>query len=319
MSSPLHIRYRPQDLASVVGQKDITRSLSRILQGDSAVGIPHAFLFVGPSGVGKTTIARIVAKELGCDESSIIELDAATYSSVEQMRSLTDMVQYRPISGGSRVVIVDEVHAASKSAFQAMLKSIEEPPDHVYWCLCTTEADKVPETIKTRCHVYSLKSVPRNDILDLLEKVSKKEGIRVPQDVLGAIVEKADGSVRRALVSLSLACDCKNRAETLQLLDKADDEDQVILFVREIVTGKGFDWKREIKRLKELQEQGVSPETLRLTMINYCNSLLLNSTALNSTSMRALNVLDALCGRPFNASDKYGPVLLLLGSLASED
>ena len=151
---PLHLKYRPTNLDEVIGQNAVVQSLKQQLTGQST---PHAFLFLGPSGVGKTSIARILAGMMKCDDANILEIDAATHSGVENMRSVTQMAQYRGIGESpNKFIIVDEVHALSKATFQSLLLSIEEPPPHVYWALCTTEPDKIPTTIKTRCAAYDL-------------------------------------------------------------------------------------------------------------------------------------------------------------------
>ena len=145
---PLHIKWRPQKLNDVISHAFVVSSLKALLKEKEC---PHSFLFTGPSGVGKTTLARIVASYL---EAAVLEIDAATNTGIDAMRAVQDMARYKAIDNEKRVVIIDECHALSKQTWQSLLKIVEEPPAHLYWAFCTTEPDKVPATIKTRCVQY---------------------------------------------------------------------------------------------------------------------------------------------------------------------
>ena len=144
-SQPLILRHRPTDWPAIRGHDAVVGVLQRRIAGP---GHPHAYLITGPSGVGKTTIGRLIAATLGAETN---EIDAATYSGVEAMRSLVEFVGYQP-PRTSRLIIIDECHRLSRNAWDAVLKPIEEPPAHLYWALCTTEFDAVPDTIVTRCY-----------------------------------------------------------------------------------------------------------------------------------------------------------------------
>lgn len=211
-------KYRPSTFASVVGQKALTATLKNAIASDR---LAHAYLFCGSRGVGKTSCARIFAKTINCtnptadgdpcnecdscrafNESrslNIIELDAASNNSVDDIRQLVDQVQVPPTSGRYRVFIIDEVHMLSNAAFNAFLKTLEEPPSYVVFILATTEKHKVIPTILSRCQIYDFNRITVSDMVDHLAYVAQNEGIEAERAALGVIARKADGAMRDAL------------------------------------------------------------------------------------------------------------------------
>lgn len=313
MPNDLQVVYRPRDFDSVIGQEHITESLKHLKKEGQW---PHAYLMVGPSGVGKTTVARIIAKELGCDKANLMEIDAASQSSVEGVRTLTSSLGYEGFGETpTKVIILDECHSLSKAAWQALLKPIEEPPDHVYFMFCTTEPDKVPDTIKTRCHVYNFRSVPTDYLCDLLDFVCEEEDIRLPEKAITLIAKEAMGSPRRALTFLSKARGCESVDEVAEILEAPDEDKDVIELCRMLVGRQKVDWKRAVRLLRRLESQ--NPESVRIVVTNYVSKVLINTEATND-AMRFLAVLDAF-SKPFNQSDKMGPLLLAIGSLIFEE
>lgn len=200
MGVALYRKYRSRSLADVVGQEHVTTLLSQALKSDQTA---HAYLFTGPRGVGKTSIARILAHEINglpYDEEAthldIIEIDAASNNGVEDIRDLRDRVQIAPVSARRKVYIIDEVHMLSKAAFNALLKTLEEPPEHVVFILATTDIDKVPETIISRTQRHTFRRASEAGIIKNLQRIAKGEGASVDEAALRLIAKHSDGSFR---------------------------------------------------------------------------------------------------------------------------
>lgn len=200
-------KYRPKNFEDVVGQKAITNTLLKAIQSNH---LAQALLFTGPRGVGKTSCARILAKKINQEHNekqdpnqdfafNIFELDAASNNSVDDIRSLTDQVRIPPQTGKYKVYIIDEVHMLSPSAFNAFLKTLEEPPKHAIFILATTEKHKIIPTILSRCQIFDFKRITVNDIKDHLAEIAQKEGVIAEDDALHIIAQKADGAMRDAL------------------------------------------------------------------------------------------------------------------------
>ena len=194
----LYRTHRPKTFSEVIGQTHITKTLQNQIKRND---ISHAYLFCGTRGTGKTSIAKIFARELNgakC-ELDIFELDAASNNRVEDVRDLIEKTKYPPTQGKFKVYIVDEVHMFSSAAFNAFLKTLEEPPSHVVFILCTTEAHKLPKTILSRCLRFDFRQAPDSDIEKLLNKVLKAEKIDASADAVKRITKAAMGSFRDAL------------------------------------------------------------------------------------------------------------------------
>ena len=198
MQEALYRKYRPSSLEELVGQPDAVQLISEQIKNSN---LSHAYLFSGPRGVGKTSLARIIATTIGCDPVfDITEIDAASHNKVDDVRELNDSVNFIASSPGKkRVFILDEVHMLSNAASNAFLKTLEEPPEHIIFILATTEPERVIETIRSRTTQIAFKRIKNTDIITSLEKISKAEKIKLSKDVLEYIANQSDGSLRDAI------------------------------------------------------------------------------------------------------------------------
>jgi DNA polymerase III subunit gamma/tau len=286
-------RKRPQSFEQLAGQNFVTATLIASLERGR---IAHAYLFSGPRGCGKTSTARILAKALNCEHGptaqpcgtcpsclaissgtslDVIEIDGASNTSVDNIRQIKDEVLFAPNSGRYKIYIIDEVHMLSMNAFNALLKTIEEPPPYIVFIFATTEPHKVPATIKSRCQQFNFRLVPIETILRLLRQAAAETGVEAEEEALLWIAREAAGSVRDAytlfdqIASFSGAkITARNIRDTLGLVgfDRLND-----LF-RAIVSS---DTKEAFNVLDEILERGVSPEQFLTDTVDYCRSVLL--------------------------------------------
>jgi len=219
-------KYRPQTFAEVVEQGHITRTLTHAI---SAGRMVHAVLFSGPRGTGKTTVARILAKAMNCEKGptpdpcnicrscreitagsavDVYEIDGASNNSVDQIRDLRENLRYMPAHSQYKIYIIDEVHMLSIAAFNALLKTLEEPPAHVMFIFATTEPQKIPVTILSRCQRHDFRRIPIESMTQHMEMISSKEGIRIPSESVWLIAREAGGSMRDALSLLDQVMAC---------------------------------------------------------------------------------------------------------------
>lgn len=203
MGQALYRKHRPKTLKDVVGQEHVTKTLEQALKQGR---ISHAYLFTGPRGVGKTSVARILAHQINGlpydDDSShidIIEIDAASNRRIDEIRELRDKVYIAPVSGKYKVYIIDEVHMLTKEAFNALLKTLEEPPAHAVFILATTEAHKLPDTIISRTQRFTFKPVDKAEVVAHLAELAKDEKIKISPEALGLLAEHGEGSFRDSI------------------------------------------------------------------------------------------------------------------------
>ncbi|MBI2610317.1 DNA polymerase III subunit gamma/tau [Candidatus Kaiserbacteria bacterium] len=192
----LYRKYRPQSFTEVRGQPQVTETLEKAIKNKK---IAHAYLFSGSRGTGKTSVARILAKELGVSEKDLYEIDAASNRGIDDIRLLREGVYAMPFESPYKFYIIDEAHMLTKDAWNAFLKTLEEPPAHAIFVLATTERDKIPETIQSRCEIYSFKQPTREMLAEIVEGVAKKEGFTLERSASELIALLAEGSFRDAL------------------------------------------------------------------------------------------------------------------------
>ena len=213
-------KWRPRQMADVIGQEHVTRTLRHAIESGR---VAHAYLFVGPRGIGKTTLSRIFSKALNCERGptpepcdacslcqeimagnsiDVIEIDAASNNGVDNIRDLRESIQFPPVRARFKIFIIDEVHMLSQGAFNALLKTLEEPPPYAKFILATTEIDKLPATIISRCQRFDLRRIPTTMIVEHLRHIAEREGVKADGDALLAIARGAEGGMRDALGAL---------------------------------------------------------------------------------------------------------------------
>jgi len=265
-------KWRPKTFGELVGQEHVVAALSHALDGQR---LHHAWLFTGTRGVGKTTLARIVAKALNCETGvtatpcgqcaactaidagrfvDVIELDAASNTQVDSMRELLENALYAPTTGRFKVYIIDEVHMLSRSAFNAMLKTLEEPPAHVKFVLATTDPQKIPVTVLSRCLQFNLKQIPEAQIAQRLAMVLEAEGIAADADGLARLARAAQGSLRDALSLTDQAVAHgagRIAGAAVRAMLGAVDGEHLVTILRALATGDGAAVMAQAVRMRE--------------------------------------------------------------------
>lgn len=304
----LYTKYRPRDFDSVIGQDTIVQSLKAVIKSNNN----HALLFHGPSGTGKTTLARICAYELGAEDRDILEIDAATFTGIDDMRKVTETLNYRLVGRSSvRPVIVDETHRLSPAAFSALLKPIEEPPSWVYWFLCTTELGKVPQNIKTRCTPYGLKPVPTSEIRELLTNIAKKERFNGKQidSIIDLCSKEAHGSPRQALVNLGACASAASLDDAKELMKSAQDSAEAVDLAKLLSMGRG--WLEVKECLADLKEKDSNAESVRMVVQAYVTAVIMGDKNPKPSLFAVLEAFSV----PFPSGNGIAPLVLACGKL----
>ena len=312
MSRALYRKYRSKSLDEVVGQNHITDILLRAIK---AGRISHAYLLTGPRGVGKTSVARILAHEINqlpySDDSThldIIEIDAASNNGVEDVRDLREKVQIAPVSAAKKVYIIDEVHMLSKAAFNALLKTLEEPPEHIVFILATTDVDKLPATIISRTQRYGFRAISDKDAVKHLRHIADEEKIVIDDASLALIAQRGDGSFRDSISLLdqlaSLTDDKKgitpDLIEATLGLAPTDAVDAIIAGVE----------AHDVTKVAELLEQTISDGISPVTLTEQLTHTIRDNIA---TKPHLLPLLDSL----LDVSKSSQPQLKLLATLGA--
>ena len=288
----LHRKYRPKTLDEVVGQPDAVKVLEKWIEKDK---VPHAVLFTGPSGTGKTTLARIMAKHVGCNRKwDLREIDCANLGNVDTVRSMREKMSLKAMKGTARVYIIDEAHALRRDPQTVMLKMLEEPPPHVYFFLATTDPAKLLTTIKTRCSTVKTRLLSEKEIMDRVKYVAKAEKNKQDEVVVKKIAVIAEGSARRALVLLGQVIDLESEEDKLDALSKADAEKHGFDIAKAI-----FDIRSTYADVQTLLKQVEDePETVRRIILSYATTILLGSGKMHK---RAYDVIQIFRDNFFDA------------------
>lgn len=315
---PLYRKYRPQKLEEVVGQEHIKKSLANAIELDK---ISHAYMFTGPRGTGKTSTARIFAKSLNCKEGptispcgvcencvditnstpmDVIEIDAASNRKVEDAQNILERVMYAPVSSRYKIYIVDEVHMLTNVAFNALLKTLEEPPKNVVFILATTDVQKVPDTIKSRCQRFDFKRITTDDIVKHLRFIADKEGINITDDALFTVAKNSAGGMRDSIALL-------DQLSVLGTKEAISTDD-----INNLLGRLSFDTlnsladkiinsnpQEAVEDLEKIYNSGNEPVQILINLMDYLKNLLiaktcrkeivLELTQANESQMNALN------------------------------
>ena len=305
-SKVLALKYRPQIFNDLIGQDVVAETILNSIRSDK---IPNAYLFTGIRGVGKTTTARIVAKSLNClngidnlcnekqctncesisnsNHIDVLEMDAASKTGVDDVRDLIEFSRYGPTSSKYKIFIIDEVHMLSKQAFNALLKTLEEPPEYLKFIFATTEVKKIPITVVSRCQRFDLSRIKSSELFEFIKKIKQKENGKISDDAIKLIVKISEGSVRDALSLLdrgllSLEEDKELNLQQAQKIFGHFDKFQLIDIFELILKG---DEKKVVEIYRKIYDQGVEPKIFLndfLELLYYFKNI--NSLTLESTN-----------------------------------
>src|SRR4051794_36619724 len=298
-------KYRPQKFSEVIGQEHVTRTLKNAIEQER---IAHGYIFSGHRGIGKTTVARILAMALNCRSSDkpvtepcggcdscteiragnavdVIEIDAATNRGIDEIRELREAARYRPARDRFKIYILDEAHQITDAAFNALLKTLEEPPGHVVFMLATTQPEDIPQTIRSRCQHFSFRAVSFEQILGQLKDLAGREHIEADEDALALLAEAGDGSVRDALSILDQAiasCDGRLTAEAVRQLVSAAPSGVLEDVMHAVAEGSS---EKVLRLIDTLIGEGHSPTHFARQMVRFIRNTMVAKVAGGNSSL----------------------------------
>lgn len=303
----LYKKHRPKTFSDFFGNENTITSLKTFF---TKKGFPSAILFYGPKGCGKTTLARIVKTELACKDEDFIELNTANTRGIDTIREIIENSNYSTFGGGAKIYLIDECHKLTNDAQNAMLKILEDTPPKTYFILCTTDENKIIETVRDRCTPFKVSSLPSFIITNLLEKVCREEGKSINKDVLKEIARVSKGSPRFALVLLEkeLGVDPKNALQELEDLTISESKTKDIIYL--LLKSKSADkWEQMSKLIKNLEQ--FEPEAFRVGILNYFSKVLLGEEKVDGLHAGRVSLMMECFSQPF----LYGGYGLLVNAL----
>lgn len=285
----LYRKYRPSSFEELVGNESTIKAVRKELENGS-----HVFLMTGPAGTGKTTLARIIAREVGADDLGIHEINSAENRGIDTAREIMEQMRYLPSTGKANVWILDEIHQQTNASQNALLKPLEDTPDHCYFFLCTTDPQKLIKPLVSRCSVVTMQPLSDSEMAFLLKRTAKSEGRKITKEVGEKIIEIAQGGSRKALKTLSKVLYLDNVEEQLEVLKKetvSDDIDTKEL-CQACMRNTSLNNLFSILKKIDLSE----PERVRQAVMGYMNAVLLNG----KVSSEVVATLQA-----FSSADTY--------------
>lgn len=307
----LYRKYRPQNFEEMAGQKEIIKTIKTSLRNKR---VAHAYLFNGPRGVGKTTTARLIAKGVNCLNSDItdepcnkcenclainngtfmdmVEIDAASNRGIDEIRALKEKINYQPVKGRKKIYIIDEVHMLTKEAFNALLKTLEEPPEHIVFILATTEADKILPTIISRCQRYDFKTLSSLELKGQLKTICEKENTNITDEALEIIYENSGGSVRDAISILErIMIACYGEEITLEKCENILDvtPSRVMQEFLDLAL-KGI-YNEMVKKLEEFWDNSLDIESFFKDFAKFCKNKISNTELEIEKGISIINII----------------------------
>lgn len=307
----LYRKYRPKEFSEMMGNESSIESLQKsILKKNHS----HSYLFFGPPGTGKTTAARIMAYTLGAGELDIREVNSSSNRGIDTAREIIDQIRMMPIEGVCSVFIMDECHKWTNDFQNAILKPLEDTPEHVYFFLCTTDPQKLIKAIRSRCTEIKFDLLSEEDIMSLVRRVKKKEQMEISSEVIEEIATASQGSPRNALVMLEGIMSIEKEEDQLKYIHQSqigEDDIGVIELCRMLLNQKS-DWSDVASILKKLGEEGKlsDSESIRYAVLGYMNSVLMGGKKIE----RAISALEAFSEPTYN-NGKFGITLACLNTI----
>lgn len=281
----LYRKYRPKSIEEMVGNESTIKAVKKELENGS-----HVFLFTGNAGCGKTTLARIIAKEVGAGDLSIKEINSAENRGIDTAREVQEQMRYMPSDGGALVWIFDECHQWLAPVQNAFLKAFEDTPDHVYFFLCTTDPQKLIKPLVSRCSVVAMKPLTDEEMTYLLKRTARAESKKVTPDVVNAIIQQAEGGSRKALKLLAKVLYLDSEEEQLEVLSAGEDDNAETIELCRCLLSQGCNWAKLAQVIKDLDVS--EPERIRQSVMGYMNSVLLKGK-MNQNAVCALQAFGA--------------------------